>query len=196
MCCAYTIAATLSPAGPISVTIHVNNDTTHILDLLDSLETLYTSSPQMSRFVDVHLVVDFYDRQFNTWRNIARLFARTDFVMMLDIDFYLCTDFRTAIRNSKPIMEKLREGRAALVIPAFEYTTPEEGADYSTFPKTKEVGYTVGIFGFTISFPTHRHSKPLSRQNKLTCSTHLGRRDIIALTMKDFTPLPLEKYTR
>ncbi len=143
------------------MTIHVNNDTTHILDLLDSLETLYTSSPQMSRFVDVHLVVDFYDRQFNTWRNIARLFARTDFVMMLDIDFYLCTDFRTAIRNSKPIMEKLREGRAALVIPAFEYTTPEEGADYSTFPKTKEVGYTVGIFGFTISFPTHRHSKTL-----------------------------------
>lgn len=124
--------------GPISVTIHVNNDTTHILDLLDSLETLYTSSPQMSRFVDVHLVVDFFDRQFNTWRNIARLFARTDFVMMLDIDFYLCTDFRTAIRNSKPIMEKLREGRAALVIPAFEYTTHEEGADYSTFPKTKE----------------------------------------------------------
>ncbi|KAK0486153.1 glycosyltransferase family 49 protein [Armillaria novae-zelandiae] len=124
--------------GPISVTIHVNNDTTHILDLLDSLETLYTSSPQMSRFVDVHLVVDFFDRQFNTWRNIARLFARTDFVMMLDIDFYPCTDFRTAIRNSEPIMKKLREGRAALVIPAFEYTAHEEGADYSTFPKTKE----------------------------------------------------------
>ncbi|KAK0212512.1 glycosyltransferase family 49 protein [Desarmillaria ectypa] len=124
--------------GPISVTIHVNNDTTHILDLLDSLETLYTSSPQMSRFVDVHLVVDFFDRQFNMWRNIARFFARTDFVMMLDIDFYLCTDFRAAIRNSKPIMAKLREGRAALVIPAFEYTTHEEGTDHSTFPKTKE----------------------------------------------------------
>ncbi|KAK0460917.1 glycosyltransferase family 49 protein [Desarmillaria tabescens] len=102
--------------GPISVTIHVNNDTTHILDLLDSLETLYTSSPQMSRFVDVHLVVDFFDRQFNTWRNIARLFARTDFVMMLDIDFYLCTDFRSAIRNSRSIMAKLKEGRAALAL--------------------------------------------------------------------------------
>ncbi|KAG7449639.1 uncharacterized protein BT62DRAFT_1001930 [Guyanagaster necrorhizus] len=49
------------------VTIHVKNDTTHILDLLDSLGTPYSSSLQMSRF-DVHWVVDLFDRQFNTYQ--------------------------------------------------------------------------------------------------------------------------------
>ncbi|KAJ7594975.1 glycosyl-transferase for dystroglycan-domain-containing protein [Mycena floridula] len=123
--------------GPISVTIHVNNSTKSMHDLLDELHALYISSPTMARYVDVHLVVDSFDRQFNTWRNIARFFARTDFIMMLDIDFYLCTDFRSAMRNSEMIMNKLRQGTAAFVIPAFEYTNHVEGTHYSRFPRDK-----------------------------------------------------------
>lgn len=96
----------------------------------------------MSRFVDVHLVVDSFDRQFNTWRNIARFFARTDFVMMLDIDFAPCTDFRTAVRQSKPIMDKLREGLSAFVIPAFEYKDYKEGQNQLAFPRDKRVRLT------------------------------------------------------
>jgi Glycosyl-transferase for dystroglycan len=93
----------------------------------------------MSTNVDVHLVIDFFDRQFNTWRNVARLFARTEFVMMLDVDFYICTDFRKAIRSSAPVMEKLREGNSAFVIPAFEYTKHSDGLDRKMFPRDKEV---------------------------------------------------------
>ena len=93
----------------------------------------------MSENVDVHLVIDSFDRQFNTWRNIARLFARTDYVMMLDIDFYLCTDFRRAIRGSKAIMRKLREGNSAFVLPAFEFVDHTEGVDYTSFPSDKKV---------------------------------------------------------
>lgn len=93
----------------------------------------------MSLYVDVHLVMDAFDRQFNTWRNVARFFARTDFIMMLDIDFALCTDFRTAMRESKPIMEKLGQGDAAFVIPAFEYANHAEGTDPARFPKDKKV---------------------------------------------------------
>lgn len=93
----------------------------------------------MSRFVDVHLVIDAFDRQFNTWRNIARLFARTEFVMMLDVDFAVCTDFRDAVRRSPEVMRQLREGSLALVVPAFEYLNPADGTDQSTFPRDKKV---------------------------------------------------------
>jgi len=124
--------------GPISVAIHVRNTTEDIHALFDSLHALYISSPTMSANVDVHLIVDSFDRQFNSWRNLARLFARTDFVMMLDIDFSLCTDFRSAIRQSPAVMEKLREGHSAFVIPAFEYTKYVEGTNESKFPRAKE----------------------------------------------------------
>ncbi|KAF7362195.1 hypothetical protein MVEN_00565600 [Mycena venus] len=124
-------------SGPISVTIHVNNGTDHVHELLDSLHMLYLSSPKMASNVDVHLVIDAFDRQFNTWRNIARFFARTDFVMMLDIDFSPCTDFRTAIRSSEAAMEKLRTGTAAFVIAAFEYPKHADGIDESRFPRSK-----------------------------------------------------------
>ncbi|KAJ7188618.1 glycosyltransferase family 49 protein [Mycena filopes] len=123
--------------GPISVTIHVNNVTNHVHELLDSLHMLYLSSSKMASNVDVHLVMDAFDRQFNTWRNIARFFARTDFVMMLDIDFSPCTDFRTALRSSEAAMEKLRTGTAAFVVPAFEYPKHTDGTDESRFPRSK-----------------------------------------------------------
>nr|GAT57821.1 predicted protein [Mycena chlorophos] len=124
-------------AGPISVTIHVKNTTKQVHELLDSLHALYLSSPKMATNVDVHLVIDAFDRQFNTWRNIARFFSRTDFVMMLDIDFFPCTDFRTAILNSRAAMSKLRTGSAAFVVPAFEYPAYEDGVDASRFPRSK-----------------------------------------------------------
>ncbi|GLB37762.1 putative D-isomer specific 2-hydroxyacid dehydrogenase family protein [Lyophyllum shimeji] len=123
--------------GPISVTVHVKNTMADIRDLLKSLRSLYATSKSMATYVDVHLVIDPFDREFNTWRNIARLFARTDYVMMLDVDFYLCTDFRTAMKNTPHIMDKLRGGKAAFVVPAFEYAKYTDGIDHSAFPKDK-----------------------------------------------------------
>ena len=117
----------------------MNSDPAEVDTLLTSLHELYTSSLFMSTYVDVHLVIDPFDRQFNTWRNIARLFARTDFVMMLDVDFAICTNFRRSIRASKAIINKLRDGSSAFVIPAFEYLRFKEGMDQSTFPKDKKV---------------------------------------------------------
>lgn len=71
------------------------------------------------------------------WRNIAKFFARTDYVMMLDVDFWLCTDFRRRLLGSEEIMEKLREGMAAFVVPAFEFEKQEDGLDSATFPANK-----------------------------------------------------------
>lgn len=103
------------------------------------LEKTYTASEFMSRFVDVHLVIDSFDRQFNTWRNIARLFARTDFILMLDIDFFPCTDFRVTLKKNPWIKRQLQTGLAAMVLPAFEYTNFEEGKNSSNFPAKKAV---------------------------------------------------------
>jgi hypothetical protein len=130
---------TISLTGPISVTIHVKSTPADLETLFDSLHTLYTSTPSMSMYVDVHLIVDPFDRQFNTWRNIARLFARTDYVMMLDVDFAVCTDFRRSLRESPAVMNKLKDGGSAFVIPAFEYVKFKDGLDQSTFPKDKQV---------------------------------------------------------
>ncbi|EGO00707.1 glycosyltransferase family 49 protein [Serpula lacrymans var. lacrymans S7.3] len=123
--------------GPISVTVHIKSDSSHTTALLNELHKLYASSPSMATFVDVHLVLDPFDRQLNTWRNIARFFARTDFVMMLDVDFVVCTDFRAAVRASKAVMARLSEGYTALVVPAFEYLKQADGADQKKFPRDK-----------------------------------------------------------
>ena len=46
--------------------------------MLRALDKLYTGSPVMRKYVDVHLVYDSFDRQFNMWRNVAKFFARTE----------------------------------------------------------------------------------------------------------------------
>ena len=187
--------------GPISVTIHIPfplHATFSSLKpdhpsrvALSNLHALYASSALFSRHVDVHLALSPFNsalstgpisqpesdseggRQFNVWRNAARLFARTDFVMMLDVDFAVCTDWREFVRdairaaassspirppfrtgrppqrtrdtvhvsaNTTEIVEKLREGTAALVIPAFEYVKQQDGTDQRNFPTDKQVG--------------------------------------------------------
>ncbi|KAF8520843.1 glycosyl-transferase for dystroglycan-domain-containing protein [Gautieria morchelliformis] len=127
--------------GPISVAIHVTDSPQRRVPLLKALHELYTGTPNLEEYLDVHLVLDVFERQFNTWRNIARFFAahRTDLVMMLDVDFALCTDFRSRIHDAarSEVMEKVRQGTAALVIPAFEFTTYEEGLNQSAFPSNK-----------------------------------------------------------
>ncbi|KAG1050969.1 hypothetical protein G6F43_006793 [Rhizopus delemar] len=122
--------------GPISATVYINgNDNKDTI--LQELSKTYRENPDMKKYVDIHLILDAYDRQFNMWRNVARLYARTDYIMMLDIDFFPCTDFRQEILNDADLLDRLDSGRTALVIPAFEYTHLEDGMDYRHFPRTK-----------------------------------------------------------
>ncbi|KAI7865410.1 glycosyl-transferase for dystroglycan-domain-containing protein [Spinellus fusiger] len=123
--------------GPVSVAIHINDDDSK-QQILTELHALYDENEDMRRYVDLHLVVDKFDRQFNMWRNVAKFFARTDYLMMLDVDFYLCTDFRKALKSQPQLMEELRSGRAAVVVPAFEFIKEKDGEDWRDFPTTKE----------------------------------------------------------
>lgn len=126
--------------GPISATVHISSTpVAHRDALLDALHELYVSNPHMTTYVDIHLVLDPFERQFNLWRNVARFYARTNYVMMLDVDFALCTDFRSRILQSDAVLQRLREGLMALVVPAFEFARQKDGLNASTFPTNKQV---------------------------------------------------------
>ncbi|KAI0823147.1 glycosyl-transferase for dystroglycan-domain-containing protein [Trametes gibbosa] len=95
-------------------------------------------------YVDVHLALSPSvpspegegGRQFNVWRNAARLFARTEFVMMLDVDFAVCTDWRGAVRDALraaalPIRRPLTRSRLPGGVNS--YVKQEAGVDQRTF---------------------------------------------------------------
>ncbi|CAE6365807.1 unnamed protein product [Rhizoctonia solani] len=75
------------------------------------------------------------------WRNVARLYARTEWVVMLDVDFAVCTDvrgrFRGALEAGRDVGNLVKSGKAAFVIPAFEHVVQEDGKDWKTFPRNK-----------------------------------------------------------
>jgi glycosyltransferase-like protein LARGE len=123
--------------GPISAVIHVNDDENK-QNILKQLDETISNNPDMEKYVDIHLIIDRFDRQFNMWRNAAKLYARTDYIMMLDIDFYPCTDFRNHFLRNPELMDMLRQGRTAFVVPAFEYLDHADGVDYTQFPKSKD----------------------------------------------------------
>jgi glycosyltransferase-like protein LARGE len=123
--------------GPISVALHITDDDTK-KQMLDDLRELFESNEDMRLYVDLHLVVDKFDRQFNMWRNVAKFFTRTDFLMMLDVDFYLCTDFRESLKKQPELMDLLRAGQGAIVVPAFEYVDESDGEVAEDFPKNKK----------------------------------------------------------
>ncbi|KAI8987266.1 glycosyl-transferase for dystroglycan-domain-containing protein [Mycotypha africana] len=123
--------------GPISVALHVNDDEDKY-QIISDLHDLFAENEDMRRYVDLHLVVDKFDRQFNMWRNVAKFFARTDFIMMLDVDFYLCTDFRESLKKEPELMNILRAGKGAIVVPAFEYINEADGEDWNVFPTNKK----------------------------------------------------------
>ena len=123
--------------GPISAAIHVLDDAEKVATIKE-LGKVYNSNPDMQKYVDVHLIIDKFDRQFNMWRNTAKLFTRTDYLMMLDVDFHLCTDFRKTIFGNPEISSMLQSGKTAIVVPAFEYVEQKDGNDWRTFPVEKD----------------------------------------------------------
>lgn len=58
--------------------------------------------------------------------------------MAPDVDFHICTNFRASIHQNAKAIELLQSGKAALVIPAFEFNKQADGVDYTTFPDTKK----------------------------------------------------------
>lgn len=137
--------------------------------------------------------------------------------MMLDVDFAVCTDWRSKVRDAvagraesaggellsprpsknetlrREVFEKLRAGTAALVLPAFEYAKQEDGVDQTTFPQDKQVA-----FSFLLNACALNHTVRLrawcvllpGESPRSRCSTRRGRRDTIAPTTQSTSPSP------
>lgn len=138
-------------SGPLSVTVHIplptsagKSSSRTLHKNLIALQALVTNSPGLSTRADIHLVLSPFPRAFNAWRNIARLLARTTYILLLDVDFSVCTDWRASVRallrdGESGVARRVREGSAALVLPAFEYVKQAEGRNQDTFPRDRNV---------------------------------------------------------
>jgi hypothetical protein len=109
-----------------------------------ALHALVTNSPGLAARADIHLVLSPFPRAFNTWRNLARLLARTTYMLLLDVDFAVCTDWRASVRallrdRENDVARRVREGSAALVLAAFEYVKQAEGRNQDAFPRDRHV---------------------------------------------------------
>lgn len=69
--------------GPISVATHIRKDEDQDAKFHE-LNEFFRENAILRKFVDLHVIVDAVDFQLNMWRNVARMFARTDYFMMLD----------------------------------------------------------------------------------------------------------------
>lgn len=131
------------------MTVHIplptsSGKSTLVYNSLLALHALVTNSPGLIARADIHLVLSPFPRAFNTWRNLARLLARTTYMLLLDVDFAVCTNWRASVRalfhdGVNSVARRVREGSAALVLPAFEYVNQAEGENQDAFPKDKHV---------------------------------------------------------
>jgi len=69
--------------GPISVATHIQQGDEQDRQFTE-LNRFFEDHAILRKYVDLHVIVDGVDYQLNMWRNVARMFARTDYFMMLD----------------------------------------------------------------------------------------------------------------
>ncbi|CAO3563849.1 unnamed protein product [Mortierella alpina] len=122
--------------GPISVATHIRTDEDQDKSFHE-LNELFRENSILRKYVDLHVIVDNVDFQLNMWRNVARMFARTDYFMMLDVDFHIPSGLKNHLHHDPRIQDLLSSG-AALVVPAFEYKVEDDPKDSKYFPDTKK----------------------------------------------------------
>ena len=74
-------------------------------------------------------------------------------MLLLDVDFAVCTDWRASVRallrdRENDVARRVREGSAALVLPAFEYVKQAEGRNQDAFPRDRHVRIILKISPF------------------------------------------------
>ncbi|KAK3823737.1 MAG: glycosyl-transferase for dystroglycan-domain-containing protein, partial [Linnemannia elongata] len=121
--------------GPISVATHIRKGPEQDA-MFHELHAFFRDNSILRKYVDLHVIVDGVDFQLNMWRNVARMFARTDYFMMLDVDFHIPSSLKKNLHYDPRIQQLLASG-AALVVPAFEYKVEHDPKDSKYFPETK-----------------------------------------------------------
>ncbi|WVQ68697.1 uncharacterized protein L199_006906 [Kwoniella botswanensis] len=154
-----------SARGPVSVAFYLPRDDLIAANQLAELVTLYQTNPSMSSRVDIHLVTADRLLLHNTWRNVARTFASTDWVLLWDIDFEPCTDYQSAFSRFRQAnardawLKELEHGRAALVIPPFEWVdAPGEEFCPKSKQDLKHLYDTLSLDAFETDNPVLSHA--------------------------------------
>ncbi|KAI1317850.1 hypothetical protein EDD11_007652 [Mortierella claussenii] len=121
-------------SGPISAVLHIEypSDVPGASNPIKRLHAMRASNPKVRQQVDIHLIIapPTHRRapilqQTNLHRNIARFFARSDFVLLLDADGSLpATDIAKSFADYPQWMDKLRSGNV-FVVPGFNVSTGE-----------------------------------------------------------------------
>ena len=131
--------------APISATLHIQSKSSplppDIADILRDLGTKYRSNIAMSSHVDIHLYFSppasspSLALAHNVDRNLARLFARTEFICDVPASIIPATRIRNTLRtNQKSFLPRLRDGDV-MVVPLFTFI--EHAAKHSAVPRTK-----------------------------------------------------------
>jgi glycosyltransferase-like protein LARGE len=128
--------------GPISAAVHVTENYNNASQIIADLTRIYRSHPGVAQRVDMHLVIDKFDRQFNLWRNVARFFARSDFVLQLDVDFVIPSNLWRTFIDHPEMLTNIDEHKTIYVLPAFEFAQNSASAASlevaEEFPHDKE----------------------------------------------------------
>ncbi|KAF9426222.1 hypothetical protein BGZ76_002854, partial [Entomortierella beljakovae] len=130
-------------SGPISVVLHIDHpsDEPGAFNPITRLHTMRNSNPKIRNQVDIHLITTpqthrrpastTVQQQSNLHRNLARFFARSDYVLLLDADGSIpATDVSKSFRENQQWMEKLKTGNV-FVLPGFNVsmTAPSQQDD-------------------------------------------------------------------
>jgi len=130
--------------GPMSVLVHLHPDDSESKQQLHQMLQL----PSVSQWTDVHLLIDKVERHFNLWRNIARMLARSRFILQNDADF---TPSRN-IQKQHELLSRLDQENIMIVLPAFEFS---KGNSTVNLPTTK-----LELLAMKDSLQTFHHDWP------------------------------------
>jgi len=118
--------------GHMSITFHVSKKSK--LEDIRSLQTALQKNPDLASNGDIHVVVDDLPYQFNLWRNIARMYSPSEYVIMLDVDFVPDAQLYDRLMENWEVMQRDMDNRKAFIIPAFQF---KEGHERNKIPKKK-----------------------------------------------------------
>ncbi|KAI8968205.1 velvet factor-domain-containing protein [Mycotypha africana] len=130
--------------GPISVTLHVAESEKD--KVLSNIQTEYKTKPELYKNVDIHVLqakekAPSIKVPVNVERNLARLFARTDYVADIPLNIMLASPLHQNLFNNN---EKVKNGFTAildrgdmLVVPTFQYTNANASSKFA-LPQTKK----------------------------------------------------------
>lgn len=114
-------------SGPLSIVLYVPQNDYFVTEI----KRLYNKHEVLQKYADIHILYEEESRYpINHLRNLAMKYARTQYVLTLDVDFIPNPDMREQLREAT---SRLKESstREALVIPAFEVPSGD-------YPNTKK----------------------------------------------------------